>query len=197
MELRRNGFTIIEFTMSIAIMFIVIVAAFPIIFKKATTTKEAPKKAGLFVCSCLDSTNGECIFKPEKQYSQEFYTIQILGGGAGGGVGNNKKGGSSGEGKVVYYPSLPVSDNITYKIKLGEGGEAGKNGGQTTIYKMNGSNIKVLEFARGGITTNENAEEIDGIYNISGETSKYSENGCGRGGNSNQAGTMGEVIIRW
>ena len=195
--MRKSGFTIVEFVISIVTMFIVIVAAFPILFKKATTTKEAPKKGGLFVCSCLDSVNGECTFKPENQYSQEFYTIQILGGGACGGIGSMKKGGTAGEGKVIYYPSMPISENTQYKIKLGEGGQAGKNGGQTTIYKITGSDIEILDYAKGGISTNENAEEIDGIYNTSGETSTYSENACGRGGDSNQSGTMGEVIIRW
>ena len=149
------------------------------------------------MCSCLDNLNDECIFKPKNPHSQEFYTVQIVGGGAGGGIGNNKKGGSSGEGKVIYYPSLPTNDDTIYKIKLGEGGNAGSNGGQTTIYKINGSKIEVLEYAKGGITNNEDAEEIDGIYNTSGETSIYSEHGCGKGGDSNQAGTTGEVIIRW
>ena len=195
--MRRSGFTIIEFVISIVVMFIVIAAAFPILFKKATTTKEPAKKGGSFVCSCVDSVNGECTFEPKNQYSQEFYTVQIVGGGAGGGIGSQKRGGASGESKVVYYPSLPVSDGVVYKIKLGEGGQAGQNGGQTTLYRVNGSNIEVLDFARGGISTNENAEEVDGIYNTSGEVSAYSENICGRGGDSNQAGTMGEVIIRW
>ncbi len=195
--MRRAGFTIIELVISITVMFIVIVSAFPILFKKATTTTEVTKKDGVFVCSCLDSVNGECTFVPENQYTQEFYTIQLLGGGAGGGVGTNKKGGSAGEGKVIYYPSLPVDGNTVYKIKLGEGGEAGKNGGQTTFYKVTNGNVEIIDFARGGITTNEDAEIIDGIYDVTGETSVYGENGCGRGGDGMQAGTMGEVIIRW
>lgn len=197
MELRKSGFTIIELVMSITIMFIVIVSAFPILFKKSTTNKDVVKKDGVFVCSCLTSVNGECTFKPNNQYTQEFYTIQILGGGGGGGVDSSKKGGSAGEGKVVYYPSLPLDNNAEYKIVLGEGGAAGKNGGQTTIYKSSDLGIEVLDYARGGITTNENAEEIDGILDTGGETSTYSENGCGRGGDAMQSGTMGEVIIRW
>lgn len=199
MELQRGGFTIIELVISVTIMFIVIVAAFPILFKKATTTTEIPKSGGSFVCSCINSTNGECTFVPDDAFRQEFYTIQLVGGGAGGGLGSGKKGGGAGDGKDVYYPSLPVDKdkNTQYKIKLGEGGDAGKNGGQTTFYRVEGSNIEVLEYAKGGITTNENAEEVDGILETSGQYSKYSENGCGRGGDAMSGGTMGEVIIRW
>ena len=196
MELKKSGFTIIELIISITIMFVVIIAAFPILFKKAKTTVDTPKRGGKFVCSCLTGS-GECTFRPENQYTQEFYTVQILGGGAGGGTGANKKGGGAGEGKVVYYPSMPIEEGTYYKIKLGEGAEAGKNGGQTTIYKVNGSNVEVLDYAKGGVTTNENAEEIDGILNTSGEVSNYDENGCGRGGDAMQSGTTGEVIIRW
>ncbi len=194
--MKRGGFTIIELVVSIAIMFIVIVAALPIFFKKATKTTDPVKQGGLFVCSCVNHPDGVCVFKPENAYKQEFYTIQVLGGGAGGGTSSNKKGGGAGEARTVFYPFLP-SENTEYRIVLGEGGVAGKNGGQTTIYKVTGSDSTVLEYARGGITTNEDAEMQDGIMQTSGATAAFNENGCGKGGDATMAGTMGEVIIRW
>jgi hypothetical protein len=170
-----------------AIMIIIVVAVTPIIFKKNVATTDFGKESGTFVCSCSGSSaTKQCTFNVEKSGTREFYTIQLLGGGAGGGSATTMRGGGAGESKVVYYPSMDGQ----YIITIGAGGAKGNPGGQTTITKSG----TVLEYANGGITTNETAvissEQI-------GETPAYSENGCGKGGNSGSSGIAGEVIIRW
>ena len=224
--MRKDGFSIAEFLISITIMFVIAAAALPtLLIKKSKELPEYGKKAGEFVCSCSNKKTIDdeytCRITLSKDMG-EFYSIQIVGGGAGG----DKKGGGAGESKVIHYPGMDGE----YIIKLGLGGIKGKNGGHTAIYKINDRNqdnvqsttYTLVEFARGGITTNEkipeelnpanpqDAEEIKKLQ--TGEAPGYSEYSeedikekkelkdkkvCGRGGDACAAGNAGEVIIRW
>ena len=203
----KNGFSIAEFVISITIMFVVAVAALPILMQKSKDVYEQGKGDGSWLCSCETEQykkNGYCDFTFKKDSKAEFYTIQMLGGGAGGGV---KRGGGAGEARVVHYPGLDGE----YRIILGKGGAgssssgvAPQNGGQTLIYKKNyvkQDNTKVekytlVEYAKGGITGQEDAPE--NAY-ANGEAPAFSEttNHCGSGGNAGESGKDGEVVIRW
>lgn len=172
-----------------AIMIVIVISVAPIIFKKNAATINFGKESGTFVCACLPTSPQDsrtCTFTVEDSGNREFYTIQLLGGGAGGGTATTMRGGGAGEAKVVYYPSMKG----TYTVTLGAGGTKGNPGSQTTITQ--GSTV--LEYANGGITTNEIASTSN---EKNGEVSAYSENGCGKGGNGGASGTAGEVIIRW
>ena len=213
--MRKDGFSIAEFLISITIMFVIAAAALPtLLMKKAKEPVEFGKEEGKYVCSCAegDGTDAECEFTFTKDMG-EFFAIQIVGGGAGGG---SHKGGGAGESKVVHYPGMDGK----YLIKLGRGGNARENGGYTAIYRKDYTDQKntsstgytLVEFARGGIYTDEIVDEAnpDKENLKKGETPTYSEFSepenatlaeikkvCGRGGNTGAEGNAGEVVIRW
>ncbi len=202
MELRKSGFTITEFIISISIMFLVAAAAFPILFKKAKKPTQPAKKSGEEICSCQSAQNGSCTFSFSNSETKEFFTIQMIGGGASGG---KYKGGGAGEAKIVYYPAL----NGKYVIQLGKGGKYsngnGQNGGNTVLYKQNDNgSLELVEYARGGVTNNEKIDsslsQQEKTEQRQGQMPAFSEGEisvCGKGGNSGDQGTMGEVVIRW
>lgn len=178
-----------------AIMIVIVISVAPIIFKKNAATINFGKESGTIICSCNSTKNkgctcagSSCTFIVQDPGNREFYTVQLLGGGAGGGSATTMRGGGAGEAKVVYYPAMKG----TYNVAIGAGGTKGNAGGQTTLSQ--GSTV--LEYANGGITTNETASTSK-PEEKNGAISAYSENGCGRGGNANASGTAGEVIIRW
>lgn len=139
--MRKIGFTIAEFTISIAIMFLVIASCVPILFKKDAISKQAAKQYGKAVCSCRDEESvrrsGDgyryCVLDFDKTGKDEFYTIKLIGGGS---AGSTKKGGKSGQYKMFHLPAMPGR----YVALLGRGGSLAPainrpNGGTTAIYQ--------------------------------------------------------------
>lgn len=149
----------------------------------------------------------------------EFFTVQILGGGA---AGSAERGGQAGEGKIVHYPTLEGE----FLVQLGEGGKykdtsGNINGGASAIYQIkkddkgNFQGYELLEFALGGMGSNEkiNDGDIRAEDPASDEYKKEeaelqkgkaptfasgdSLSSCGAGGDYQQNGQDGEVIIKW
>ena len=86
---------------------------------------------------------------------------------------------------------------------MGAGGQPGRDGGTTLMYKLNEIDNEWILFAsaKGGVA---NSEKIDtsGLTR-DGETSTYSKRRkesdilCGSGGGVGRAGNTGEVVINW
>lgn len=240
--MRKTGFTIAEFMISISIMCIIAVALLPVLFKKNKEVVEIGKKSGTYICSCAPKDSNEhkeylpvndrtCKISFEAQVQKEFFSIKLIGGGAGGPQALNSEfssseygiiGGGAGEYKEVHIPSM-LGDE--YEIKLGAGGTAGQNGGTTAIYRiLEDGSKKLIAYAKGGIVANDvykkgfnldeqgnkiGGEALDSNENIPisevkargrhpglhGET--IDNTICGKGGNLDEAGKTGEVIIEW
>lgn len=131
----KSGFTIIELILTTIIMAVVCVIAPVIIVKRAAK----PHKAGNYN-NISECTGKKCIFdfattttislddegkqKISTSYdynknSNEFYTIELIGGGGGG---TNKSFGYPGEHKKIVLPSLGKNNVITNQtITDGEG----------------------------------------------------------------------------
>ena len=208
MELRRSGFTIAEFVISLMVMFIIMGSVITVTFKKAKQTINKYLAEGYEVCDCTSGTDYCLITIDNNSGRNEFYTIQILGGGA---AGSAEKGGAAGETKIVHYPTL----NGQYYIKLGAGGEYGGeniNGGNTAIYKvLENGKFELLEFAMGGVGSKEKIDIASLPPGVSasdlakGEQPNFEASSadevsmmqCGAGGDAGRNGTMGGVIIKW
>lgn len=227
--MRKSGFTAVEFIICLTFMMLIFGGMISISFKKAKTTMPTQKLTNIYRCSCSDSeyvSQGYCLRTFDNNSGRdEFFTIQILGAGAAGSPyksGQIGKGGSSGEGKIIHYPTL----SGTFLIKLGEGGKADGsgniNGGATVIYKLNEETkvFEVFEFALGGVGANENINEDTEIHEIDPDKKEMEiaqlQNGkiptfgtddiitsCGAGGKGGsstdgaQDGKGGEVVIKW
>lgn len=242
--MRKTGFTIAEFMISISIMCIIAVALLPILFKKNKEVIEVGKKSGSVICSCdpkgsqeyLTVTDRVCEVSLQAQAQKEFFSIKLIGGGAGGPAALNNAfngsdygiiGGGAGEYKEVHIPSMVGG---TYRIVLGAGGTVGQNGGTTALYRKlfdedgNDAGELLIAYARGGIVANDvykkiydedengnkkTTESLDANEGIAvsivkargrhpglhGATANNTI--CGKGGNQNQDGNIGEVIIEW
>ena len=208
MELRKSGFTIAEFIISLMIMFVIMGSVVTLAFKKAKQTINKYLEEGYEVCDCTSGTD-YCIITIDNQTGRnEFFTIQILGGGA---AGSAEKGGAAGETKIVHYPAL----NGQYYVKLGAGGQFGSeniNGGNTAIYKiLDNGKFELLEFATGGVGSNEKIDSSTLPPDVTEEELKIGEKPnfdssqatgstllqCGAGGNAGANGVMGGVLIKW
>ena len=194
MELRKSGFTLAEFMISITAMLIVMAAALPITFNKVKQDQKFVRNDGELYYNCTQ-TSLEKEFTLNSDSRREFVEILLVGGGAGG---SNGKGGGAGEGKVVYYPALTG----TFKIVLGAGGTSGKDGGNTALYKkLSNENWELIEFARGGIASNDlnnSSEGEDPAF--AGEIIKNGiaeKSQCGKGGTGSGSGKAGEARISW
>ncbi|MBQ8635839.1 prepilin-type N-terminal cleavage/methylation domain-containing protein [bacterium] len=193
--MRKSGFTLAEFIISITVMLIVMAAVFPVMFNKVKAGEKPVRFDGEKVCSCQNNSN--CSeFELDEKGRHEFVTVQLIGGGGGGGTaaGGTAVGGSAGEVKIINYPFLKG----TFKVVLGNGGAVNDNGGTTALYRkttVNGAEAwELLASARGGISNKELAEKS--INTSLGEDTP-SKFGCGKGGNGGAAGAMGEVVISW
>lgn len=196
--MRRSGFTIVEFIISITAMLIVMAAVFPIVFNKVQNANIVHTNktitCGCDGCSVTD--NSISIIKSNNNYykitipsgTNEFASVKITGGGAGGG---DKVGGGAGNSTEIYLPRVEGE----YLVHLGTGGSAGSNGQATSFYQVIDGKNELLVAARGGITSKGEEEKYTN-RSVQAETSAYSET-CGKGGAVNKAGTMGEVIISW
>ena len=212
--MRKSGFTIAEFVISVTMMFVVMGAVVSIPFKKAKQTKNVQLNASDFVCSCSDNNaqNGYCDFSTDNSTGRfEFFEVTLIGGGAAAGP---HKGGGAGEVKRVLLPTM----HGNYRIQLGAGGTtANRNGGNTALYVKTGegasAKYELLEYAMGGLSTNEEIftdEHPAGMdpadYEVQQKTGGepgviLSPNAlCGRGGDaggSNTDGIMGGAAISW
>lgn len=213
MELRKSGFTLAEFMISITAMLIVMAASLPVAFKKVTSEREyvdvlngrvrcTPTASANVACQCNNS--GECFFSLADTDKAEFVRIRLVGGGGGGASGScassefGCKGGSAGEIKKMVLPSMRGS----YRAVLGAGGNAGADGGTTSLFSCSsisrnpsGNNIcenpVFIASASGGSSSNENA-----INAIAAE-GEVIESDNGKGGNGGARGNRGEVILSW
>jgi len=200
----KKAFTLVELIATMVFMMIIMASVLPILFKKSKATRPKPKDTSVQVFSCNITQNLDAIkdveiepdgslilkWEPENPERDEFYTIELIGGGAGG--TQNSKGGA-GEAKVVYYPALYGQ----FGIKLGNGGAVNENGADTVLYvrEKEGDDWYPLEVAHGGLATNQTESGVSNIPNHRNDT--IENDTCGFGGEIGQAGTMGEVIIRW
>jgi len=81
-----------------------------------------------------------------QQYQQSVVLFNITASGAGGGGGIGGSGGGGGGGMVVSASSA-ILPNLLYLITIGQGGETGSNGGDTSFI---GCNRSINLFAGGG-----------------------------------------------
>lgn len=200
MELRKSGFTLAEFMISITAMLVVMAAALPITFNKVKTDrKNIARIDGQYYFSCngtniKNCSGNSCVFEILPKEKIEFAHIRLVGGGGAGGVGCPGgavcRGGTSGEVKNIVLPYMQGK----YKIVLGSGGDSpGKNGEPTALYRILGSSEELIASAAGGISTNE------AILYDEDKNGEVTETGCGNGGGANNGGkgTKGGVEITW
>jgi len=210
--LKRLGFTIAEFVVSISIMLIIVSATVPIVFKKQKITTHIARKSGELICSCADTSTNACVFELETTGRNEFISVQMIGGG---GAGGPIQGGGAGEAKITTFPTL----GGTFMAVLGEGGDpnAEKNGGNTLFMQKNDDGTwKLIEFAKGGhytshsnydeaILASDDADNLKFALNKGKKANFNNATGfpCGSGGDgayngaTAQKGMSGEVIIKW
>lgn len=202
--MRRSGFTIVEFIITISAMLIVMAAVFPVVFNKVQTSNTVHKDETLTFCcndasKCLSSDQkikyqlsgspsiNEWTFKIKEYH--EFATVKLTGGGAGGGT---YVGGGAGSSEEITFPALKG----TYKVVLGSGGSAKNNGSPTSLFQqLDDGKWVMLATVQGGIASDKETKNDTGLSE-DGQASSYSET-CGRGGDKGQSGTAGEVIISW
>lgn len=190
--MRKTGFTIVEFLISITILCIVVASIVPVAFKKNHEIIEMIKNDGTFRCGCeMEEKDGGlfCDFFPnndngKKARNQEFFTMIVTGGGAGAysdGATLEENayrfGGNAGESKTLSFPSL---GNDSYRIYLGQGGNIGQNGGSTMVYRYakttgdDGSEQTKLElfaYARGGMVNKNTFSTGDANFSaVTGDT---------------------------
>lgn len=212
MELRKSGFTLAEFMISITAMLIVMAAALPVAFNKVKTDrKNVARIDGEIYCGCLKNHSGKighdsygvCEFEITAKQKAEFVHVRLVGGGGDvrstcDGASTTCKGGTAGEIKNVVIPYMQGK----YRIKLGEGGHEGQNGKPTALYRVFKNDEgevteELLASAAGGISTNEGVEpgfEADRYGEVT-------ETGCGNGSPEQNfiadKENKGEVHITW
>lgn len=196
--MRRSGFTIVEFIISISAMLVIMAAVFLVVFNKVQTSNLVHLNETLtcncsnclgsnkFVIETIDANNYNIIVK---NGINEFVSVKLTGGGAGGG---NFVGGGAGHSDEIYLPRLEGE----YKITLGEGGAVGQNGKPTAFYQKVDGKYRLIASVAGGVTSLGENKEYTG-YDTAKQSSAYSEYNCGAGGAVNSAGTKGEVEISW
>ena len=139
-----------------------------------------------------------------EQYQQSVVLFNITASGAGGGGGIGGAGGGGGGGMVVSASSA-IHPNLLYLITIGQGGETGSNGGDTSFI---GCNRSINLFAGGGeagssdggdsgygyITENDITTSIypaftGGLNQYEG--GGYPQNACGGGASNTANGGIG------
>jgi hypothetical protein len=102
-----------------------------------------------FTVSAIDAQNQDTsrVFSLTVQPSTATsFTAQAVGGG--GGAGSNIPGGGGGGGGVLTVSSIVVTPGAAYTITVGNGGNAGFNGGNSSI-TGNGVNMTAIGGGRG------------------------------------------------
>ena len=146
-ENKKSAFTIAELILTTVIMAVVCVIAPMVILKR--DVKPAVAKKFDFIVKCRNkcvydahtstmidtsgsSTNNYASLDYNKN-SNEFYTIELIGGG-GGGSQNNV--GYPGESKTVYLPSLDENIGVTNSDNDKTDADREKYGGKLTGYYL-------------------------------------------------------------
>ncbi len=190
----KNAFTIAELILT-TIITAVICIILPITILKRDVKPSVAKKYD-FIAKCTS----KCIFDAHSatlsdsagkqtkldynKNSNEFYTIELVGGGAGG---TQKSFGYPGESKTIFLPSLEDNQKITnagytdagkyggiltgcYLMEAGMGGQINNSGQMSRICVVNRlanreceqatscDNRTIVAFAQGGIKSNEDVD---------------------------------------
>jgi len=233
---RQSGFSFAEALVTMMILAFVAIGIVLIAPKKNTFNVNVKAKHGTYECFIHPTSNQVCErygylggktavptcdktkFKaqPPKDYDCAFaqpayintFCINISGGGAGGSLKSNGLGGAKGETKSLCLSSAAGS-GTTYRIKLGKGGDAGRNGEESKLEKTsnpnsnsNSNNVTAILRVAGGITGIDTADIKD---REKGEESGFELessicNNCpgpGSGGDAGKKGKGGYVIIEW
>ncbi len=196
----KLAFTIAELVLT-TIITAVICVILPVTILKRDVKPSVAKKYD-FIAKCTskcifdahsatltDSSNHKETKLDYNKNSNEFYTIELVGGGAGG---TQKSFGYPGESKTIFLPSLEDNQKITnadykdtakyggiltgcYLMEVGMGGNINNSGQMSRICVVNRQanreceaaltcdGRKIVAFAQGGIRSSEDIE----FFNIS------------------------------